>query len=219
MKIEVGQIITLDIGPKIRVYRVTGVYLGSSKEENVIGLKCLDMKPSPEVHMRTNDEMLVPQCFVELVMCQNGKLTLPPLDIQKIAQFGKDEYVPHVITKEFVWFDTTNHIFHEIDKNVTGPDGEPYPPIGCIKVKKGTEIKIFINLFSGKKHICIGGRALKEDNTLGLYCIADFENGYYALYNKFKAELAVITKPVPPPCRSIRESDDKPLCLKLGRLI
>ena len=196
MKIDVGQIITLDIGPKIRVYQVTGVYLGSAKEENVIGLKCLDMKHSPETIMRTNGEMLVPQCFVELVICQNGKLTLPPLDIQKRAQFPEGLKTTIDSSDKFIWFDISTYNFYKIDDNVTGPNNEPVPPIDCIKVKVGTIIHIYIKRDTNIKCICVGGRALKEDNTLGLYCIADFENGNYALYNKFKAELNVITKPV-----------------------
>lgn len=67
MKIDVGQIITLDVGERIRVYEVRSIYYGSIREEDVIGLKCLDKKAS-QVTKCTKDELLVPLCFVEFIL-------------------------------------------------------------------------------------------------------------------------------------------------------
>ena len=41
--INTGDIIRMDIGDRIRVWRVTGIYLGSVREEDLIGIECLDM--------------------------------------------------------------------------------------------------------------------------------------------------------------------------------
>ena len=63
---KVGDIIRLDIGNKIRVWEVVGIYLGSARQEDLVGLKSLDLHPGtngPDVV----DEMLVPREMVEAV--------------------------------------------------------------------------------------------------------------------------------------------------------
>lgn len=178
MKIEVGQIVRLDIGDRIRVYQVTGVYLGSIKEENVIGLKCLDKKPSPETIRRTDCELLVPECFIELVICQERKIRVP-LDVEKRCTGLADKTEDIPTYKYFVWFDTIRHYFHEIDTKCTGSDWKPVPPIDCIPVKIGTIIHIYTNITTNRVYLCIGGRAMKDDNKLGLFCEEDFNNENY----------------------------------------
>ena len=62
MNINVGDIIRLEVGDKTRVWRVTGVYLGSVGEENVIGLESLDLR------MGACQELFVPMHIYELVV-------------------------------------------------------------------------------------------------------------------------------------------------------
>ena len=45
--------------------------------------------------------------------------------------------------KHFVWFDLERHNCYEIDDSVTGPDGQPYPPIDCVRVALGEKVKIY----------------------------------------------------------------------------
>ncbi len=81
MIIDVGQILTLDTGKGIRVFRVTGVYLGATYQESVVGIETLDKKRATpdgkEVY-----EMFVPLNIIELVICNSGRITMP-LDCQK----------------------------------------------------------------------------------------------------------------------------------------
>lgn len=62
MNINVGDIIRLEVGDKTRVWRVTGVYLGSVREENVIGLESIDLR------MGACQELFVPMNIYELVV-------------------------------------------------------------------------------------------------------------------------------------------------------
>lgn len=74
--INTGDIIRMDIGDRIRVWRVTGIYLGSVREEDCIGIECLDM-----YHGAAPKEMMVPRHIIELVVCNEHRITMP-LDVQ-----------------------------------------------------------------------------------------------------------------------------------------
>lgn len=69
--IDIGDIIRLDIGQRIRVWQITGIYLGAEKEENVIGIKSLDM------HMGGYEEFLVPKHIIDLVIFNDRRITMP----------------------------------------------------------------------------------------------------------------------------------------------
>ena len=79
---KVDDIIRLDTGKRIRVFRVTGIYLGAEQEEDVIGVECLDMKPANRSGVGVR-EMLVPRHMIELVLCNENLLVTVPLDVQK----------------------------------------------------------------------------------------------------------------------------------------
>lgn len=74
--INIGDIIRLDIGNRIRVWRVVGMYLGSVREEDCVGIECLDMR-----HGAAPKEMMVPRHIIELVVCNEHRITMP-LDVQ-----------------------------------------------------------------------------------------------------------------------------------------
>lgn len=63
----VDRIITLDIGDKIRVWKVTGVYLGSVRQEDMVGLKCLDKHNGINGKVDI-EEMFVPLDIIRLVL-------------------------------------------------------------------------------------------------------------------------------------------------------
>jgi len=79
---KVDEIIRLDVGQRIRVYRVTGIYLGSAREEDVIGIECLDMYPATH-DGKTVKEMLVPRHIIELVVSNENRIVPMPLDVQE----------------------------------------------------------------------------------------------------------------------------------------
>ena len=78
---KVDDIIRLNTGKRIRVFRVTGVYLGSAVEEDIIGVECLDMNAG-NVSGKVTKEMLVPRHMVELAMCNEQRILQTPLDVQ-----------------------------------------------------------------------------------------------------------------------------------------
>ena len=86
---KVDDIIRLDIGKRIRVFRVTGVYLGSEREEDVIGIECLDMLPATVNKRGDAKEMFVPRHIMELVVLNEGQHILMPLDVQECLIAGK----------------------------------------------------------------------------------------------------------------------------------
>ncbi len=63
-------IIRLDIGKKIRVWKVTSVCLGSEREEDLIGIKTLDMRPGSN-GAQVIKEMFVPRHIIEDVIKNN----------------------------------------------------------------------------------------------------------------------------------------------------
>jgi hypothetical protein len=81
MKINVDQILTLDTGKGIRVFRVKGIYLGSTYQESVVGIETLDKKTATPDGIPAN-EMFVPLNIIELVICNANRITMP-LDVQK----------------------------------------------------------------------------------------------------------------------------------------
>ena len=84
---KVDEIIRLDIGNRIRVWRVTGVYLGSAREEDIIGIECLDVHmpsdPSDGTGRSRMREMLVPRHIIELVVCNENRIVPMPLNVQE----------------------------------------------------------------------------------------------------------------------------------------
>ena len=50
------------------MFRVTGVYLGSEKEEDLIGIECLDIGAG-NCSGKVIKEMLVPRDIIELMIC------------------------------------------------------------------------------------------------------------------------------------------------------
>lgn len=81
MQIDVGQILTLDTGRGIRVFRVKGVYLGATYQESVVGIETLDKRTATPDGVPSH-EMFVPIDIIELVICNNRRITMP-LDVQK----------------------------------------------------------------------------------------------------------------------------------------
>lgn len=81
----------------------------------------------------------------------------------------------------YYWFDTVTHNLMEIDHSA--------PPIDCVRVKKGTIILIYSSRNRGKKHACIGGRALPMDAMLGLHSQSDFDNDNYDLIKRIIANI------------------------------
>ena len=81
--------------------------------------------------------------------------------------------------KHFVWFDLERHNCYEIDPGIAGPDGEPYPPVDCIRAPVGAKVKIYRSKKRGTLHGCIGGRAVKHDAVYGLHCDSDFCSDLY----------------------------------------
>lgn len=72
---ETGDIIRLDIGDRIRVWRVTSVCLGSVREEDLIGIETLDMRPGVVGEgmkgAKIVKEMFVPRHIIEDVIRNN----------------------------------------------------------------------------------------------------------------------------------------------------
>lgn len=164
---KIDQIIRLDIGKNIRVWQVTGIYLGSESEEDTIGLKCLDRK------MGVIKELLVPRHIIEVILCNDVN--------QKNISAMK---------KEFCWFDLYTFRGSEIDYTTTYPDGSPAVPMNCVKVPCGAKVKVYESLSTGQRHACIGGRAVPEDAKYGLHCGSDFDSDNYQRIGEFNAQVA-----------------------------
>ena len=62
----------MEVGNKIRVFQITGVYLGSERREDMVGIKCLDkhngVKGNGMEGAIDVEEMFVPLDIIELVM-------------------------------------------------------------------------------------------------------------------------------------------------------
>ena len=95
---KVDDIVRLDTGKRIRVFRVLGVYLGSDREEDVIGIECLDMRPASPDGIVTR-EMLVPRHIMELVVCNEKRQVPMPLDVTKRVYPSNDSGQPERGTK------------------------------------------------------------------------------------------------------------------------
>ena len=82
-----NDIIRLNIGDRIRVWRITSVCLGSVKEESLVGIETLDMSPGAVGDgikgAKIVKEMFVPYPIIELVICNERKILCMPLDVQK----------------------------------------------------------------------------------------------------------------------------------------
>ncbi len=87
--------------------------------------------------------------------------------------------------KHFVWFDLERHNYHEIDTSVTGPDGQPYPPMDCLRVALGEKVKIYRSVKRDTLHACIRGRAVEWDKCYGLFCGSDFDTDNYDFVGTF----------------------------------
>jgi len=80
---------------------------------------------------------------------------------------------------KFYWLDTDTHRVLEINESCIGSNGEPAPPMDCIKIKEGTVVQLYESKTRGTHHLCVGGRALNEDSVYGLYCLSDFDTDNY----------------------------------------
>lgn len=87
--------------------------------------------------------------------------------------------------KRFVWFDLERHNCYEIDDAVTGPDGQPYPPIDCVRVALGEKVEIYRSKTRNTLHACIRGRAVACDKRYGLSCGSDFVADNYDFVGTF----------------------------------
>jgi hypothetical protein len=96
--------------------------------------------------------------------------------IKRLLGFGK---------KHFVWFDVVRHISIEIDRNVTGPDGKPYPPIDCVMAVVGNLVEVYESRHRGTLHVCVAGR-----NVGRAGCSEDFDSDNYRLVKTLR-----VTKP------------------------
>jgi len=88
-------------------------------------------------------------------------------------------------SEKFYWLDTYTYNVMEIDDSVTSSDGEPVPPIDCIKVKEGASVRVFEHKKRGEKHLCINGRALKQDSEFGLFSLSDFDEDNFNSISEF----------------------------------
>ena len=59
-ELEVGQTVRMDVVTGYRVWKVTGIYLGSESTETLIGLTPVDMRPG-SAHGNDVRETLVPR--------------------------------------------------------------------------------------------------------------------------------------------------------------
>jgi hypothetical protein len=87
--------------------------------------------------------------------------------------------------KHFVWFDLERHNCYEIDEAVTGPDGQPCPPMDCVRVALGEKVKIYRSKTRDTLHACIRGRAVEWDKCYGLSCGSDFDANNYDFVGTF----------------------------------
>ena len=87
--------------------------------------------------------------------------------------------------RHYVWFDLEQRNCHEIDYSVTGPDGQPYPPIDCVRVALGEKVKIYRSRQRDTLHACIRGRDMEWDKCYGLFCGSDFDSDNYEFIGTF----------------------------------
>ena len=87
--------------------------------------------------------------------------------------------------KHFVWFDLKRHNSYEIDGSVTGPDGQPYPPMDRVRVALGEKVRIYRSNTRDTLHACIRGRAIEWDKCYGLFCESDFDTDNYDYVGTF----------------------------------
>ena len=92
--IKPGDIIKLPItSEKTREWEVSCVCLGSTRQEDLIGIRALDKKPGVVgrgVHAETMCEMFVPRHIIELVICNQHSIKMP-LDVQmRTAWIGEN---------------------------------------------------------------------------------------------------------------------------------
>jgi len=117
--------------------------------------------------------------------------------IKKIALFfglGK---------KKFVWFDLDRKTTLDIDMCVLTPEGNPFPPIDCIKVAIGERVIVYKSKDRLTLHGCIRGRAVQHDKCYGLFCIEDFHPEHYELVGIYD-----VKKPKPLKKREIKNNDN-----------
>ena len=94
--IQPGDIISLPItSDTTRKWEVTSVCLGSTNEEDLIGIQALDKKPGVvDKGMHTCEvinEMFVPRHIIELVICNQHSIKMP-LDVQiRNAWIGEEK--------------------------------------------------------------------------------------------------------------------------------
>lgn len=75
MQIDIGRIIRVHTSNGIRVYQVTGVYLGSARQEHLVGIKVLD-KYSGVNGKEDVKEMLVPVDIIEILLHRELEMDL-----------------------------------------------------------------------------------------------------------------------------------------------
>jgi hypothetical protein len=80
--LDVGDVIKMNIGNgKIREWKVTSVCLGSTRQENLIGIEVVDKLPGVAGN-KTIKEMFVPSNLIELAICNENCIISMPLDMQ-----------------------------------------------------------------------------------------------------------------------------------------
>ena len=100
-----------------------------------------------------------------------------------------EKYKLTFIGDKFYWLDTDTQKILEIDRSNIGSDGEPCPPMDCIKVREDTTIKVYEHVGRKTTHLCVGGRALDNDGVYGLHSGSDFDADNYTLLRTFTATL------------------------------
>jgi hypothetical protein len=105
--------------------------------------------------------------------------------------------------KKFVWFDLYGKKTIEIDMSCLTSDGQPCPPIDCIKVAIGEHVIVYRSRDRLTLHGCIRGRAIEHDKCYGLFCIEDFHPEHYELVGIYD-----VKKPKPLKKREIKNNDN-----------